>query len=86
MWEVISWVVVGLIAGGIAKAIHPGKDPGGCIGTMVIGILGAFLGGFLSSWLFKRDFEGFDFVSLLIAVGGAVILLFIYRKVMTNRG
>ncbi len=86
MWNVISWILVGLVAGSIAKAIHPGKDPGGCLTTMVIGILGAFIGGFLSSWLFNKDVTGFNFTSLLISVGGSLILLIVYRMIMKNRG
>jgi uncharacterized membrane protein YeaQ/YmgE (transglycosylase-associated protein family) len=76
---IIAWFVIGLIAGAIAKAIMPGKDPGGIIVTSLIGIVGAFLGGFLGRVLFRRDFQGFDFVSIILAVVGALILLWIYR-------
>ena len=77
----ISWIVFGLIAGVIAKIIHPGKDPGGFIITSLIGIAGAMVGGSISTWLGYGDVEGFDLRSLATAVGGALILLFGYRKI-----
>jgi uncharacterized membrane protein YeaQ/YmgE (transglycosylase-associated protein family) len=81
---IITWILVGLIAGAIAKAIHPGKDPGGFIVTILIGIVGAIVGGWISSMLGYGTVDGFNLGSLFIAVLGAVILLFIYRKVSTR--
>ncbi|HEX9732745.1 MAG TPA: GlsB/YeaQ/YmgE family stress response membrane protein [Thermoanaerobaculia bacterium] len=78
---ILSWVVLGLIAGALAKLIMPGKDPGGCIVTMIIGIVGAVLGGFLATQLGYGTVEGFDLRSLVIAVVGSLILLLIYRVV-----
>jgi uncharacterized membrane protein YeaQ/YmgE (transglycosylase-associated protein family) len=63
----------------LAKFIMPGSDPGGLIITIVIGIAGAFVGGFIGSWLGLGTVTGFSVRSLLLAVGGAVILLIIYR-------
>ncbi|CAG5073139.1 hypothetical protein DYBT9623_04644 [Dyadobacter sp. CECT 9623] len=77
---IITWIIVGLIAGAIAKAIHPGKDPGGFIITILIGIAGAVVGGWISSMLGYGTVDGFNIGSLFIAILGAVILLFIYRK------
>ncbi len=78
---IISWIVMGLIVGVLAKWIMPGKDPGGFFITILIGIAGAFVGGFIGSLLGLGKVTGFNLGSLLLAVGGAVLLLFIYRKV-----
>lgn len=77
----ISWIVFGLVAGIIAKLIMPGRDPGGFIITIVIGILGAMLGGWLATQFGLGDVTGFDIRSFIIAVVGALILLFIYRRI-----
>ena len=77
--QILSWIVLGLIVGGLAKLIMPGKDPGGCIVTILIGIAGAFLGGYLSTVLGYGHVRGFDWVSLGTAIVGALILLVIYR-------
>ena len=76
---IISWIVFGLIAGLLAKIIMPGKDPGGMILTILIGIAGALVGGFISTSLGYGDISGFDLRSLGIAMGGAIVLLFVYR-------
>ncbi len=78
----IAWIVFGLIAGVIAKFLMPGDDPGGFIVTILIGIVGAFVGGFLGQLLFDTGgVDGFNFASFATAVIGALIVLFIYRKV-----
>lgn len=77
---IISWIIVGLVAGGIAKALHPGKDPGGFIVTILIGIAGAVVGGWISSLLGFGRVDGFDIGSLFIAILGALLLLYLYRK------
>ena len=81
---ILAWIVLGLIAGAIAKALMPGKDPGGIIVTMIIGIIGAIIGGFLGSTLMGLPLTGFSLQSLLLAIVGALILLWIYR--MATRG
>jgi uncharacterized membrane protein YeaQ/YmgE (transglycosylase-associated protein family) len=81
---ILTWIIVGLVAGAIAKAIHPGKDPGGFIVTILIGIAGAVVGGWISSMLGYGTVDGFDLGSLAIAILGAVLLLFIYRKFSTR--
>ena len=77
---IISWLIMGLIVGALAKFIMPGKDPGGIFVTILICIAGAFVGGFIASTIGLGSFEGFDIRSLLIAIGGALLLLFGYRK------
>ena len=73
--------VVGLGAGALAKWIMPGKDPGRLFVTMLIGICGAMMGGFLGSFLpIIGDVTGFNFGSMFTAVFGAIVLLWLYRK------
>lgn len=76
---ILAWIVFGLIAGALAKWIMPGDDPGGCVITTGIGIAGAVIGGFIGTALGFGAVSGFDFRSMLIAVLGAVLLLWIYR-------
>lgn len=76
---VISWIVFGLIAGILAKLLMPGKDPGGMIVTILIGIAGAMVGGYISTFFGYGNISGFDIRSLGIAIGGALVLLFCYR-------
>jgi len=82
---ILSWIVFGAIAGLIAKLIMPGRDPGGFIVTILLGIAGAFVGGFVGSLVGLGDISGFDLRSLGMAVVGPAILLFGYR-VLKNRG
>ncbi|MDD3990866.1 MAG: GlsB/YeaQ/YmgE family stress response membrane protein [Desulfobacteraceae bacterium] len=77
---ILSWIVMGLIVGWLAKKIMPGQDPGGLIVTMLIGIAGAFIGGFIGFFLGFGPVTGFNLGSIVIATGGAVLLLFVYRK------
>jgi uncharacterized membrane protein YeaQ/YmgE (transglycosylase-associated protein family) len=78
---IIAWIVVGLIAGALAKFILPGDDPGGIIVTILIGIVGAFVGGFVFSLFGGAGVSGFNIWSILVATVGAIILLLIYRLV-----
>jgi uncharacterized membrane protein YeaQ/YmgE (transglycosylase-associated protein family) len=78
---ILSWVILGLIVGIIAKFFMPGKDPGGIFVTIILGIAGAFVGGFIGSALGLGSVSGFDIRSLLIAVGGSILLLIIYRAI-----
>ena len=77
---ILTWIIFGLIAGAIAKWIMPGKDPGGFIITILIGIVGAVIGGFIGSALGLGGVDGFNFGSFLIAIGGSLLLLFLYRQ------
>ncbi len=82
----IAWIVLGGIAGLIAKALMPGRDPGGCILTVIIGIVGALLGGFLSSTLGYGGLGGgLDWRNLVIAVIGSIVLLAIWRLLRGRR-
>jgi uncharacterized membrane protein YeaQ/YmgE (transglycosylase-associated protein family) len=82
---ILAWIVLGLIAGAIAKAIMPGNDPGGIIVTILIGIVGAFLGGFLGNMLTGTGLNGFSLWSILLAIVGSLLLLWIYRMTTRNR-
>ncbi|MCZ6566585.1 MAG: GlsB/YeaQ/YmgE family stress response membrane protein [Gammaproteobacteria bacterium] len=77
----LLWIVLGGVVGVIAKLIMPGKDPGGIFITILLGIAGAFLGGYISTLLGFGSVTGFNLISLVIAVGGALILLIIYRVI-----
>lgn len=79
---VISWIVLGLIVGVLAKLIMPGDDPGGMIVTILLGIAGALLGGYIGSLLDIGEVTGFNLVSLLLALGGSIILLILYRVIV----
>lgn len=84
--NLFTWVLLGLLAGGIAKLIFPGKDPGGCLVTVGIGILGALIGGFLGTRLFGwGTVTGFNLKSLGIAVAGSLVLLALFRLLATRR-
>ena len=78
---IISWIVFGLIAGVLAKWIMPGKDPGGIIVTILIGVVGAFVGGYVGTLLGMGAVDGFDIRSFFLAVVGGVLLLSGYRFV-----
>ena len=77
----IAWIIVGLIAGFLAKLIMLGRDPGGFIVTMLIGTVGGVIGGFIGKELGLGAVSGINLPSILLATGGAVILLAVYRAV-----
>jgi uncharacterized membrane protein YeaQ/YmgE (transglycosylase-associated protein family) len=84
---ILGWILLGLLAGAIAKAIMPGPDPGGIIVTTLIGIAGAIVGGLIASALDIGDIDDFfDLGTWLIAIGGSLLLLFVYRRVVRPRG
>jgi uncharacterized membrane protein YeaQ/YmgE (transglycosylase-associated protein family) len=78
---ILAWIVVGLIAGLLARLVLPGDDPGGIIITILIGIAGAFVGGFVFSIFGGTGMTGFNLWSILVATVGAIILLLIYRLI-----
>jgi uncharacterized membrane protein YeaQ/YmgE (transglycosylase-associated protein family) len=78
---ILSWIILGLIVGVLAKWIMPGDDPGGLIITILIGIVGALIGGFLSSALGFGAVTGINLGSVIIATLGSLILLFGYRRI-----
>jgi uncharacterized membrane protein YeaQ/YmgE (transglycosylase-associated protein family) len=78
----VALIVIGLIAGVLAKWVMPGPDPGGIIITILIGIAGAFVGGFVVQWLFGGpELTGISLTSIFVATLGAIILLAIYRLI-----
>ena len=82
---ILSWILLGLIAGALAKAIRPGRDPQGCIITMIIGIVGAVIGGWVATLLGWGGVNGFNLYSLLVATVGAIIFLAIWAAIAGRR-
>jgi len=83
-YGILGWIVIGLLAGGIAKLLMPGRDPGGCIVTILLGIAGALFAGFLGravGWYNENEGAGF-----IAAIVGAFVILFLYRLIIRNRG
>ncbi|CAN5521194.1 MAG: GlsB/YeaQ/YmgE family stress response membrane protein [Actinomycetota bacterium] len=77
---IIVWILIGLIAGALAKWIMPGPDPGGIIVTILIGIAGAFVGGFIMQSILGFGTGGFIW-TVLVATLGAIVLLAVYRMI-----
>jgi uncharacterized membrane protein YeaQ/YmgE (transglycosylase-associated protein family) len=82
---ILTWIILGAIAGAIGKLIMPGDDPGGFIITILLGIAGAIVGGFIATALGFGAVTGVNIWSIIIAILGAILLLFIYRLVMGRR-
>jgi len=81
-----SFLLLGLIAGAIAKLILPGKQAGGWFATLLLGVIGAFLGGWLGGLLFDADMDSFFSLSTwLLAIAGSIVVLLIYGAI-TGRG
>ena len=79
----IAWIIIGAIAGAIAKAIMPGRDPGGCIVTILLGICGAALAGFIGNQLgWYKQGQGAGFIAAIV---GAIVILFIWRLIARRR-
>lgn len=78
---VFGWIGLGLLVGALAKLIMPGKDPGGLIVTVLIGIAGAMIGGAIGQQLGWGDVTGFDVRSIMVATFGAILLLIVYRVI-----
>lgn len=87
--DILAWIILGLIAGAIAKAIYPGHQSGGILGTMILGIIGAFVGGslytFLTTGTLALTSAGLSIGGIIVAILGAVVALFIYYAI-TRRG
>ena len=82
---IIGWIVLGLAAGAIAKAILPGAQGGGWVITLVLGVVGALLGGFIGGLLFNVGIgDFFNLTTWLLAIGGSILVLLIYG-LMTKR-
>ncbi len=82
MTSFIGWIIFGAIVGIIAKFLMPGRDPGGWIVTILLGIAGSFVGGFLAQTLMGREQQAAGWIGSII---GAMVLLFIYRLVVGRR-
>jgi uncharacterized membrane protein YeaQ/YmgE (transglycosylase-associated protein family) len=78
---IVSWIVLGLIAGAIAKLLMPGDDPGGFFVTILIGIVGAIVGGFIATAFGLATVSGLNLPSVVIAICGSLILLIAYRMI-----
>lgn len=79
---ILSWIIMGLIVGVLAKLIMPGDDPGGMVVTILLGVAGALLGGYVGAFFELGSVTGFNMVSLLLAIGGSLILLILYRLIV----
>jgi uncharacterized membrane protein YeaQ/YmgE (transglycosylase-associated protein family) len=82
---IISWIVVGIIAGWLAKFVVPGEGPGGVLGDLIIGVIGAVLGGWLWNYFGHVGATGINIPSIIVAFVGSVILLFIARALTRRR-
>ena len=78
---IISWIVFGLLAGILAKFVMPGDDGGGFIRTTLLGVAGAVVGGFIGTRIGFGDVTGFNIRSFAIAIAGALLVLWAYRKI-----
>ena len=84
---ILTWIILGLVAGAIAKLLMPGRDPGGWIVTMLLGIAGAIVGGWVGGMLWgSQGATGFNLPSIGLSVLGAIVLLAIYRMIVGRRG
>ncbi len=84
---IIGFLILGLIAGAIAKVLHSGNEPGGVLGTLVVGVLGALAGGLIASAVGLGGISSFFSIGTwLVAIGGAFLLLVIYNAVTTSGG
>ena len=84
MLNFIWWLIIGLIAGALARLIMPGKDPMGILGTIVLGIIGSIIGGFVSTLIWRSE-TGFHPGGLLLSLLGAIFALWIWRMIQSRR-
>ena len=80
----IWMLIIGLIAGALARLIMPGRDPMGIVLTIILGIVGSFLGGLIGMALWRNDTDGFQPAGLLLSIVGAIIVLWIYRMIKSR--
>jgi len=83
--DILAWIVVGIIAGFLAKAVVPGEGPGGVLGDLVVGVVGALVGGWIMNSLNKAGTTGLNIWSIFVAFVGSVVLLFILRALTGRR-
>lgn len=84
MMGLIWMIIIGLIAGALARLIMPGRDPMGIVLTIILGIVGSFLGGLIGMALWRNDTDGFQPAGLLLSIVGAIIVLWIYRMIKSR--
>ena len=82
---ILTWIVLGLVAGFLAKLLMPGGSPAGLVVTILLGVAGALVGGFIGTHLGFGSVDGFNLISLLLAVGGGIVVLLIYGLVTKGR-
>jgi uncharacterized membrane protein YeaQ/YmgE (transglycosylase-associated protein family) len=78
---ILAWIVFGLIVGIVARWLVPGEAPGGVIGDIIVGVIGAFIGGWIYGWLGHTGVTGFNLPSMVCALIGAIVLLWLLRLV-----
>ena len=83
MLSFIWWLIIGLIAGALARLVMPGKDPMGILATIILGIVGSILGGLVASLIWRAE-AGFQPAGLLLSVLGAIIVLWVYRMIKSR--
>ena len=83
--DILAWIVVGIIAGFLAKAVVPGEGPGGVLGDLVVGVVGALVGGWIMNSLGNAGATGLNIWTIFVAFIGSVVLLFILRALTSRR-
>lgn len=84
MFHFLWWLIIGLVAGALARLIMPGRDPMGILGTMLLGIIGSILGGFVGTLIWGSSDRGFQPGGLILSIVGAVLVLWIWRMFKTR--
>ena len=84
MLNFIWWLIIGLIAGALARLIMPGRDPMGVIATIVLGIVGSIIGGLVSMAIWRNNANGFQPAGLILSILGAIVVLWIWRMVKSR--
>ncbi|MBS3909341.1 MAG: GlsB/YeaQ/YmgE family stress response membrane protein [Actinobacteria bacterium] len=77
---ILAWIVLGLVAGTIARLLVPGKQPGGCVTTIALGVAGALIGGYIGNTLTGEGISGINIWSIFLAIVGSVILIFVWTR------
>jgi uncharacterized membrane protein YeaQ/YmgE (transglycosylase-associated protein family) len=83
--SILTWIIVGIIAGALAKMVVPGEGPGGLIGDLIVGVVGAFVGGWIFNQFGHPGVSGFNLSSIIVAFIGSVVLLFVLRLISGRR-